>query len=299
VHSFGNKGEVMTKSRIFLCKTALPALTVLGLMSLAAWSQPLEETASGAVAATAPISYATSTQQSTNAGVAARAATPVQSPAEDEGDTLMSHQRYQAAIEVYKKAPQDSAAVWNKMGIAYQLLYNNADALRCYQMAHHLEPKNASVVNNLGSIAMSAKRLNDAEKEYRKALKLDPTSPLFHKNLGTAYLSDHKYTKGWEEYRAALAIDSTVFSRAAGVRIENPTSTQDRGAMNYYMARGCMLTGAKQQAIEFLRMALNEGFTNPKKVFDDDQFAALHDMPAFQMMIMEQTQTQSQSQSPR
>jgi len=67
----------MKKSQIFLCKTALPALTVLGLMSLVGWSQPLgEETASGAVAATAPISYATSTQQSTNAGVGAGAAPP-------------------------------------------------------------------------------------------------------------------------------------------------------------------------------------------------------------------------------
>jgi tetratricopeptide (TPR) repeat protein len=276
---------------------ALPALTVLGVVSLTAWSQPPEEeTASGGSAVMAPNSYVTSTQQSSGSGAAARAATPVQSPAETEGDILMAHQRYQAAIEAYKKGPQDSASVWNKMGIAYQLLYNVTDAMRCYQMAHRLEPKNPSVINNQGSISMSERRLNDAEKLYRKAVKLDPTSPLFHKNLGTAYLSDHKYTKGWEEYRAALAIDPSVFSRAAGVRVENPTSTQDRGAMNYYMARGCMLTGAKVQAIEFLRMALNEGFTNPKKVFDDDQFAALHDMPAFQEMIMEQTQNQSQSQ---
>ena len=292
----------MAKSQIFLCKAALPALAVLSIVSLTGWSQPPEEeTMSGAGAAMASISYATATQQSSGAGGAARAATPVQSPAESEGDALMAHQRYQAAIEAYKHGPQDSAAVWNKMGIAYQLLYNTADALRCYQVAHQLEPKNASVVNNIGSIAMSAKRLNDAEKQYRKAEKLDPTSPLFHKNLGTAYLSDHKYKKGWEEYRAALAIDPTVFSHAAGVRVENPTATQDRGAMNYYMAKGCMLTGAKVQAIEYLRMALNEGFTNPKKIFDDEQFAGLHDMPAFQAMMLEQNQNQSQSQnqSPR
>ena len=45
----------------------------------------------------------------------------------------MAHQRYQAAIEAYKKAPQDSAAVWNKMGIAYQMMFNLEDAIRCYQ----------------------------------------------------------------------------------------------------------------------------------------------------------------------
>ena len=45
----------------------------------------------------------------------------------------MAHQRYQAAIEAYKKAPTDDAAVWNKMGIAYQMMFNLTDAMHCYQ----------------------------------------------------------------------------------------------------------------------------------------------------------------------
>ena len=36
----------------------------------------------------------------------------------------MARQRYQAAIEAYKKAPRDSAEAWNKMGVAYQLMFN-------------------------------------------------------------------------------------------------------------------------------------------------------------------------------
>ena len=281
----------MAKSQFFPCRTALPALAVLGVVSLAGWSQPPEETASGAGAATASTSYATA-MQSPGGGVA-RTATPVKSTAETEGDTMMMHQRYQAAIEAYLKAPQDSAIVLNKMGIAYQLLFNNVDALRCYQAAHLLEPKNASVVNNMGSLAMSARRFGEAEKLYRKAEKLDPHSPLFHKNLGTAYISDHKYTKGWEEYRAALEIDPNVFSHASGVRVSNPTSAEERGAMNFYMARGCMLAGAKQQAIEYLRLALNEGFTSTKKILADEEFATLHDMPAFQELMESQNDAPS------
>jgi len=284
----------MVKRRVFSCNVALPALAALSAISLAGWSQPPEERAGAAAVPVSmpvsmPVSYATP-MQAQSTGAAARAATPVQTPAESNGDAMMGHQRYQAAIESYKNAPQDSASVWNKMGIAYQLLYNNVEAMRCYQTAHQLEPKNASVVNNLGSISMAARRFGDAEKDYRKAVRLDPQSPLFHKNLGTAYLSDHKYKKGWEEYRAALAIDPNVFSHAAGVRIENPTTVQDRGAMNYYMARGCMLTGARQQAISYLRMALNEGFTNVKKIYADEQFSALRDMPEFQALMEAQSQ---------
>ena len=43
---------------------------------------------------------------------------------EQVGDALMAHQRYQAAIEAYKKAPTNDPIVWNKLGIAYQLMFN-------------------------------------------------------------------------------------------------------------------------------------------------------------------------------
>ena len=289
VRSFGNEEGAMLNVWAVRFEAALLAIAALGAESLTGWGQLPEAMASeGAI--TAPASYATATQSS-GAGTAAHQATPVQTPEENEGDVLMVHQRYQAAIEAYKKAPQDEATVWNKMGIAYQLLYNNADAMRCYQTAHQLEPKNPSVINNLGSLAMSSRRFSEAEKLYRKAVKLDTSSPLFHKNLGTAYLSDHKYKKGWEEYRAALALDPNVFIHSSGVRVDNPTSPQDRGAMNYYMAKGCMLSGEKQQAIEYLRLALNEGFTSPKKIIEDEEFAGLRGMPAFQELMESESQT--------
>jgi hypothetical protein len=46
------------------------------------------------------------------------------------GDALMARQRYQAAIEAYKKAPPDDATAWNKLGIAYQMMFNVSDAMR-------------------------------------------------------------------------------------------------------------------------------------------------------------------------
>ena len=126
-------------------------------------------------------------------------------------DSLMAHQRYQAAIEQYKKAPRDSAEVWNKMGVAYQLMFNLDDATRCYLQAQKLDPKNAVVLNNLGTVYVSQKEYSKAEKTYRKALKLDPKSALVHKNLGTALLAEHKYQKGWQEYQNALADDPEIF----------------------------------------------------------------------------------------
>ncbi len=207
---------------------------------------------------------------------------------EDVGDSLMAHQRYQAAIEAYKKAPRTSADAMNKMGVAYQLMFNQDEALRCYQASLKLKPHNAIVVNNIATIYVSMKQYGNAERMYHKALKIDPKSALILKNLGTALLANHKYKKGWEVYQQALSIDPQIFDHNNSVRIENPASIQDRGAMNYYMAKGCVRAGKHDRAIEYLRMALNEGFTNPKKIIEDNEFAALRDEPAFQQMLAAQ-----------
>jgi tetratricopeptide (TPR) repeat protein len=218
------------------------------------------------------------------AAVPAHPATP-----EEAGDSMMAQQRYQAAIEAFKKAPR-SAEVWNKLGIAYQLMFNPVEASRCYQSSLRLNPKNAQVMNNLGTIYDSEKEYNSAERMYRKALKFDPKSALIRKNLGTNLLSQRKYKKGWEEYKTALELDPNVFKNNASPRVQNPATSEERGAMNYYMAKGCVRAGMNDCAIDYLRMALNEGFTSPKKIQADTEFAGLKGLPAFQQLLASQRQ---------
>ena len=169
-------------------------------------------------------------------------------------------------------------------------MFNPAQASRCYQTSLRLDPKNARVMNNLGTIYDSMKDYGSAEHWYRKALKVDPRSAMIYKNLGTSLLAEHRYKQGWEEYQAALRLDPHVFENNSSPRVQNPTSVQERGAMNYYMARGCVRAGMSDCAIEYLRMALNEGFTNPRKIEADTEFAGLRGIPAFQQLIAEQKQ---------
>lgn len=213
---------------------------------------------------------------------------PVQASPEDMGDALMTHQRYQAALEAYKKAPR-SAYVWNMMGIAYQMMFNMQDAVRCYQASLKLEPRNAHVLNNLGTLYDALKQFRAGERMYDKALKVEPKSAVVYKNLGTNLVAQHKYKKGWEAYKTALSIDPQVFERSAGPRAVNTASTQDRGAMNFYMAKSCARAGRNDQAIDYLRMALNEGFTTPKKIVADSEFASLRGIPAFEQLLAAQS----------
>jgi tetratricopeptide (TPR) repeat protein len=260
-------------------ETALLLAASLGGASLACFCQSPDTTSETRPAASLRIPVS-SGQEAAQSTTNQSTVTP-----EEEADALLGHQRYQEAIAAYQRAPQDKASVWNKMGVAYQLMFNSDDAARCYLMARKLDPKNATALNNLGSLAIMAKKYGAAEKLYKKAIKLDPHNALYNKNLGTAYLADKRYKQGWEAYRAALAIDPNIFMHLAGVRVENPSSVQERGALNFYMAKGCVLAGKPQQAIEYLRLALNEGFVTPKKIFEDNEFAGLRDLPAFQEMM--------------
>ena len=220
---------------------------------------------------------------------------PASNPTPEElGDSLQGHQRYQAAIAAYQTVPHPSAAVWNKMGIAYQMMFNLKDATRCYKESLKLNPRSAQVYNNLGTVYDSGKDWKNGEKMYRKALKLDPKSALILKNLGTNLLSQHRYDKGWQVYQQALAIDPNIFQDHTSPKTQNPSSVGDRGATNYFMARGCVRTGQTECAIEYLRLAHNEAYTNPKKIAQDEDFSSLRDNPAFQQLLAEQQQQKPQ-----
>jgi Flp pilus assembly protein TadD len=230
-------------------------------------------------------------READNTAVPQRPATAVapsiQATPEQIGDAFLAHQRYQEAIAAYKKDPQPSAPVWNKMGIAYELMFDPSDAVRCFKQALRLDPHNAQVINNLGTVYDSQKKYKAAEKMYRKATKIDPNSAVIQKNLGTNLLARRKYEAGWDAYRKALALDPHIFDQNAISAVQNTASLQERGAMNYYMAKSCVQAGLADRAIQFLRLALSEGFTSPKKVAEDNSFKALHDNPAFQQLLTE------------
>jgi tetratricopeptide (TPR) repeat protein len=207
---------------------------------------------------------------------------------EQLGDLQMVRKRYQAAVEAYSQVSPKTSSIWNKIGIAYQQMFVTEAAKKNYTMALKLNPKNADAINNLGSVYYSLKEYGQAERLYRKALKINPKSALVYKNLGTDLLAEDKFKKGWECYQTAITIDPGIFERINQLRIGEPTATQKRGAMNYYLAKSYARVGMPQLAVGYLRMAIDEGFTDRKKVLADKEFASLRGLSAFEQLISEQ-----------
>jgi tetratricopeptide (TPR) repeat protein len=259
---------------------------LFGLLLTAMFAAPSPASAQSPAAPAASVPGA---QSPAVVPVAPAATVLTAAPTQEElGDSLALHQRYQAAIAAYSKA-KPSAAVWNKMGIAYQMMFNLTDATRCYKESLKIESRNSQVLNNLATIYDSLKNFAAAERLYRKSLKFQPQSALVLKNLGTNLMAQRKYNRGWDVYKQALAIDPQIFEDRNAPRVQNPASVQERGAMNYYMALGCVRAGQIDCALQYLRMALDEGFTNPKKVATDVAFASLRENPDFKQLLASQS----------
>jgi len=212
---------------------------------------------------------------------------------ERQGDQLRAQKRYLDAIDYYDAAikQQPTPLLWNKKGIALLFLQRTKDAQKCFEKAVSMDKNSAEGLNNLGFIAQIEKRYNRAIKYYEKALAIRPNSPTFHYNLGAAYFSKHEFDKAAQEYRTAYQIDPEIFQRVSktGVMAQT-TSPQDRAAFSFMVAKMYAQAGDVEHSLEYLRKAMEEGYTNINKVYTDAEFASLRTDPRFADLMAQKPQ---------
>jgi len=204
------------------------------------------------------------------------------------GDIYLVRQRYQAAIQEYFKVEPQSAAVWNKLGIAYQMMHDARDAERCYKRSLKLNPNDPKVLNNLATVQDGEKDYGGAERTYRKSLKLNPNSAIALKNLGTNLLMQHKYDKGNAMYARALELDPNVFGDRIGPKVNDPAPRTEHGTAAYFKAKSCARAGLFDCAIQNLLRAFNQGAATVKKVNEESDFASLRGTPALERLLARQ-----------
>jgi len=189
---------------------------------------------------------------------------------EKRGDVFMARKMYREAIEAYEQAPQDSAIVWNKLGIAYHQMLQLEAAMKRYRRAIRLDAKYPEAINNLGTIYYAERRYARATTCYKRAIKLAPSSASIYSNLGTAYFAQKKYKFALDAYDTALLQERTV---------------DERAKFHYYVAKIYAKQGQNERALQYIRKALEEGFTDRKKLLQDPEFAAMRDLPEFKELL--------------
>jgi tetratricopeptide (TPR) repeat protein len=205
---------------------------------------------------------------------------------EKRGDILMARKMYREAAETYKDSKPDSAVIENKIGIAYHQMMKMDIAKRYYERAIKLDPKYAEAINNLGTVYYSRKSYVRSIRFYKRALRLSPNSASVYSNLGTAYFARKDYKKASETYQKALSLDPEVFEHHStwGVLLQE-RSVEERAKFHYYLAKTYAQAGMNDRALLYIRKALEEGFTQRKKLMEDPEFVSLRKLPEFQELL--------------
>jgi len=174
----------------------------------------------------------------------------------------------------------------NKIGIAYHQLTDLSAAANYYQRAVKLDPKYSEAMNNLGTIYYSRASYRRAIGQYKKVLRIKPDSASTLANLGSAYFARKQYELASENYQKALAIDPNVFESRSGVgSVVRDRTVGDRPTFFYYLAKSYAKAGMLEQALNYIRKSVEEGFKERQKFMDEPEFAGLQKDPEFQKIM--------------
>jgi tetratricopeptide (TPR) repeat protein len=209
--------------------------------------------------------------------------------AELQGDLLMVRHSYAAAIDEYQKQSPRTAVTLNKIGVAYHHMFALDEARKYYQMALSMRPGYADALNNLAAVYHGQHDYKQAERTYKTALKYSPQSAVTLCNLGTSYFADEKYKQGMEAYAKALALNPNIFDPKQTQIVQETTTRRQLVAVNYYLAKTYATAGKMEEAITYLRRAMEAGLKDRKMIMKDKEFAALRSRPDFHQMMLEQT----------
>jgi tetratricopeptide (TPR) repeat protein len=205
-------------------------------------------------------------------------------PPEERGDLLMNRHAYVAAASAYNEAPK-SAAVWNKMGIAWHHMRAIRVARKDYQKALALDPNYPDAMNNLAATYFGDGDFKKAIGLYERALQLSPNSAVVLANLGTADFALGRTKQGADAYRAAFAADPDVFDTATHPTVDGGTQARERARLDYCLAE--LYAGKRdvERAVDYLNKAFSEGFADRKRVQQDEAFAGLRENPEFAQFL--------------
>jgi len=208
---------------------------------------------------------------------------------ESRGDIFMAEKKFREAIEAYQENGAANPVVQNKLGIAYQQLQQLDNARKEYERAITLKPDYMEALNNLGTVYYARKSYRRAINWYNRAIKAAPDekrAAVVYENLGRAWFNRKNYARADECNLAALRLDPDVFRSHGTIgQILEETSVEERAKYHFHQALVFARAGQTDQALQYLRKALEEGYKNKKSLDEEPDFATLKELPEFKELM--------------
>jgi hypothetical protein len=83
-------------------------------------------------------------------------------------------------------------------------------------------------------------------------------------------------------------LNPNIFDPGQTQIVQETTSRRQLVAVNYYLAKTYATAGKMQEALGYLRKALEAGFNDRKQLMKDKEFAALRSTPEFHQLMVEE-----------
>jgi Flp pilus assembly protein TadD len=159
------------------------------------------------------------------------------------GRLQYSDQKFESATKSFQKTLQlepSSVKAENNLGLAYEALNRNEDAMAAYRAAIDLEKTSVhpseQPMLNLSAILLKGGDTVQAEPLLRQAALIAPKNPKIHEKLGDLYAQKKQFHEARLEYQEAIGI------------------SPDNAALHYLLAQTYKREGLKNEAdIEFSR----------------------------------------------
>ncbi len=206
------------------------------------------------------------------------------------GDAAFERKEFYGALIKYLEAYHlnpNSEYLCNRLGIGYSQLNLYGEAIEIFRRAIAINKKYAYPYNNLGSVYFAQGNLKQAEKYFKKAISLNARDASFHLNMGSLYLEKKKKEKAMEEWRKSLALDPEIFTKRSVANVSTTgTSLMER---HLFLARIMAASANLEGAIENLKMAFNNGFTNIEEINKSPDFDPIRKDKRFEQFIQDVT----------
>ena len=205
-----------------------------------------------------------------------------------EAEKVFERKDFYAALikylEAYRLNP-NSENLSNRLGIAYSQLNLYGEAIQAFRRAIALNKKYSYAYNNLGSVYFAQKNYRQAEKHFKKAISLNGKEAAFHLNLGSLYLEKKKRDSAMAEWRKSMALDPNVFTRRGIANVS--TSGTSLMEKYFFLARIMAASGNLEAALENLKLAFNNGFTNIEEINKNPDFDPIRKDERFDQFLQD------------
>jgi len=186
------------------------------------------------------------------------------------GMCLMNRRRYNEALECYQRNIKLFDSTYFNMGLTLFRMKRFKDALECFLNALKISPDDPEYLDLVGQTYCELGKHKIGESYLRKCIKNDPKYALGYHDLGIVL---SKYKKRRAEalhcYMTAIKLDP------------------DSHYWTYYGV-ACLhaLSGDKEKAINYLKKALEKGFSDQKHIDSDPDLKSLRKDAEFKKLMI-------------